>query len=83
MQIALIKMADEYYVRIGNALPVAPFVDVEQESWTADNVDVYICGRSEDLLTDPSYSLRDINNYLYALVCDDLPQFIVASPIAN
>jgi hypothetical protein len=83
MQIALITIADEHYVRVGNTLPTAPFVDMDGEVWTANNVDVYLCAESEDLLTDPSYNLRDIHNYLYALVCDDLPDYLIQSPSNN
>jgi len=83
INIALITMVDEHYVRIGNTLPTAPFIDADGDVYTADNVDVYTCTESEDLLTDPAYNYRDINNYLYALVCDELPEYLMKSPSSN
>lgn len=83
MQIALITIVDEYYVRVGNALPVAPFLDSDNEAIEASDVNLYTCCDAEDLLTDPAYNLRDINNYLYALICDELPTELMKSPFSN
>lgn len=83
MQIAMIQIADEYYVRIGSTLPVAPFIDVDQDVAEASHVDVYIMADSEDILTNPEYNLRDLNNFLYALLADELPENMMQSPLYN